>query len=98
MTQMMLTAILAITVEALVEYGKAIVASLANGGWRTVGIQLAATVISVALCVAAGADIFGALNVPIGEIGGRVLTGVLVARGSNYLSNFIQRLISAKAE
>ncbi len=96
MTQIMMVAMLAVTVEALVEYGKSIVDSLSCGGWKIAGIQIVATVVSVVLCLLADADIFGMLGVPLGAVGGRVLTGILVARGSNYLSDFIQRLTAAK--
>ncbi len=94
--QMVLVAVLAVTVEALVEYGKSIVCLLVNGGWTTALIQLAATVVAVVLCVVAGADMFALLGMPIGVIGGRLLTGIFVARGSNYVADFVKKVTATK--
>ncbi len=94
MTQISLVVMLAVTVEALVEYGKSIVCS--SGGWRTIVIQVAAMVTAILLCLLADADIFAALGISLGEVGGNVLTGVVIARGSNYLADFICRLTAAK--
>lgn len=96
MTQFALTAMLAVTVEALVEYGKSVLSSATQGGWKTVVIQLAAAVVSVLLCLLSGADLFCAMGIELGEIGGCVLTGILIARGSNYLADFISRITTAK--
>lgn len=83
---------LAVIVEALVEYGKSIAAA-AKGGWKAAVLQLCAAAAGAVLCLAAGADLFAVL-----ELGfavpwmGRVLTGILISRGANYLSDFMGRL------
>lgn len=96
MSQLVLTAMLAVTVEALVEYGKSVLLSAAQGGWKTAVIQLSAAVVAVLLCLLSGADLFCAMGIELGEIGGSVLTGILIARGSNYLADFISRITTVK--
>ena len=89
---LLLTAVIAVTVEALVEYGKTVLSA-----WQTarskVIVQLSAVIVSVCLCLLVGGDVFTALGVrfawtPIGSI----LTGVFAARGANFLSDFVGRL------
>lgn len=96
MSQLILTAMLAVTVEALVEYAKSVISSATQGGWKTVLIQLAAAVTSVLLCLLSDADLFSAMGITLGEVGGHVLTGILIARGSNYLADFVSRLSAVK--
>lgn len=83
---------MAVTVEALVEYGKSAVSAV-KGNKATLIIQAVAVLVSVALCLLTGADFYGALGIrfawqPIGS----VLTGVFAARGANYLSDLVGRL------
>jgi hypothetical protein len=89
---LLLVTVIAVTVEALVEYGKTVVKT-----WKTekatVALQLTAVVVSVCLCLLIGADVYGALGVrfhaaPVGCI----LTGIFAARGANFLSDFVGRL------
>ena len=89
---------LAVTVEALVEYGKSIVAAT-KGSWKAALLQLAAVAASVVLCLTADADLFGVM-----ELGfavpwmGKVLTGILISRGANYLNDFVSKLTRKEAE
>jgi len=77
--------ILAITVEALIEYGKLIFQKEIN--WK----QIAAIVVAVGLAVAAGTDLYAILGVSFNvPYIGIVLTGILFSRGANYLSDFIK--------
>ena len=90
MTGIALVTVLAITVEALVEYAKTLIEGCRSGGWKTLGIQLTALGLSVALCLLARADLFGVLGVALGgRLTGCVLTGLLAARGSNYIADFV---------
>lgn len=84
--------VIAITVEALVEYAKTAVLTW-KGNKQTVIMQMTAIAVSVGLCLSVGADVYGALGMvfawqPIGCI----LTGVFAARGANFLSDFVGRL------
>lgn len=76
--------ILAITVEALVEYSKLIFTKKIN--WK----QLGAMGVAVLLSVAAGTDLFRELGVAFQiPFLGMVLTGIIFSRGANYLADFI---------
>lgn len=84
--------VMAVTVEALVEYGKSAVLAV-KGNTATLVIQVVAVLVSVALCLLTGADFYGVLGIhfawqPIGT----VLTGIFAARGANYLSDLVGRL------
>ena len=56
---------LAVVVEAVVEYIKSIGKMFATGDWKTAVTQLSAAAIAIALCFAAGADLFAALGLLI---------------------------------
>lgn len=88
---------LAIIVEALVEYGKSIGKAVAGEGWKTAITQIVAIVVSVCLCFASGADLFTAIGIAfVWDWIGIVLTGVIISRGANYVSDFIARLHTNK--
>ena len=54
---------LAIIVEALVQYAKTVITMLENKQYKTFGTQLAAILIAVFICFAAGADIFALMGI-----------------------------------
>lgn len=82
--------VLAITVEALVEYSKLIFVEK-KINWK----QIAAMAVAVFLAFATGADLFALLGVTfIVPYVGVVLTGILFSRGANYVSDFMKRLQS----
>lgn len=93
MQGVLLTLVLAVTVEGLMEYGK----SIAEGkGAKTIGLQLGALGVSIFLCLMAGADIYAWLGVPFAlPYVGSVLTGIFASRGANYVSDLIGRLQKA---
>lgn len=77
--------ILALTVEALIEYGKLIFQKEIN--WK----QIAAVIVAVGLAVLAQTDLYAILGVTfVVPYVGMVLTGILFSRGANYLSDFIK--------
>ena len=87
-----LVTVVAVTVEALVEYVKTAVLSIKGDKVATI-LQMAALAVSVTVCLLCGADIYGAVGIvfrwqPIGCI----LTGVFTARGANYISDFVGRI------
>lgn len=93
MKGILLIIVLAIVVEALVEYGKSLAAACRNGGWRSVALQLAAMAVAVLLCFAAGADLFAVLGVELAAPWvGILLTGIFASRGSNYMNDFISKI------
>lgn len=86
---------LAVVVEAVVEYIKSIGKMFATGDWKTAVTQLSAAAIAIALCFAAGADLFATLGLHFGLWWiGVVLTGLFASRGANYVSDIIRKLQS----
>jgi uncharacterized protein YacL len=97
MKGILLVVVLAVLVEALVEYGKSISKMFTEGDIKTAVTQIVAILVSVLLCWIAGADMFAAVEISfVFPWVGVVLTGVLSSRGANYLSDFIKKLQNAK--
>ena len=93
MQTIVLILVLAITVEALIQYGKTILEMLEKKQYKTFATQLAAILISVFICFAAGVDLYALVGVSFTVPWlGTLLTGIVVSRGSNYTSDFIKRL------
>ena len=93
MKGILLIVTMAIVVEALVEYGKSIGRAFVAGEVKTAVTQLAAIGLGVLLCFACGGDLFAAVGVSFTWPWlGVVLTGVLISRGANYVSDFISKL------
>ncbi len=88
----LLATVIAVTVEALVEYGRTAIASW-NHDKKTVALQGAAVMVSVGLCLLAGADMYSTLGVAfMWQPAGSILTGIFAARGANFLSDLVGRL------
>ena len=84
---------LAVTVEAVVEYVKSIVKMFTEKDYRTAITQLSAAAIAIALCFAAGADLYAALGLRFAAPWiGAALTGLFASRGANYVSDLIGKL------
>ena len=82
--------ILAITVEALVEYYKIIFNTVA--GRITVNkTQIGAIAVAILLAVGAQIDLFKILGITfVIPYLGVVLTGIIFSRGSNYVASFVK--------
>ena len=63
MQTIVLILVLAITVEALIQYGKTILEMLEKKQYKTFATQLAAILISVFICFAAGVDLYALVGV-----------------------------------
>lgn len=84
---------LAVIVEALVQYAKTVIKMLESKQYKTFATQLAAILIAVFICFAAGADIFALMGISFSVHWlGTLLTGIVISRGSNYASDLIKRL------
>ena len=82
--------IMAVLVEAVVTYIKTWVVDK-QLKWP----MLLSTVLSVAVCLAYGLDIPSAVGVSSGvPFVGTVITGVLIARGRNYINDLLKKLTS----
>lgn len=97
MTGFILMLVLAVTVEAIVQYIKAVIDMITAKNYKTAITQLAALLVSVTLCLLSGADVYGVLGVTfVGGWAGKVLTGVFASRGANYAADLVKRLQGAK--
>lgn len=80
--------ILAITVEALIEYAKLLFVDKAIV-WK----QVAALVLGVGLSVLAGTDLYAIVDVTFAiPYVGIVLTGILFSRGANYVADLVKKM------
>ena len=96
MDSYLIVMMLAVTVEALVEYAKSIVKAFTQGETKTAITQICAVLVSVLLCFAANANAYAMLGVTfLWPWVGTVLTGVFASRGANFVSDIIKRLRSA---
>ena len=92
MEEMVLVMVMAVTVEALVEYGRTVLQSF-GGRWETAVLQLSAVVVSIGICWPTGADLYAAFDIHFAFVpAGYILTGIFAARGANFLSDFAGRL------
>ena len=93
MQMILLAIVMAVTVEALIEYVKQIVKALSSGEVKAAATQVVSILLGVLLCLAVGADVYGALGVAFAVPWvGTVLTGIFASRGSNYVSDLAKRL------
>lgn len=99
MKGIILILVMAIVVEALIEYAKTIGKAFVNGSWKLAVTQLAAIVLGVLLCFMTGGDLFAVVGIAfVWPWLGAFLTGILISRGANYVSDFAKRLQSVKGE
>ena len=82
----------AILIEGLVEYGKNIADMFYGGEKKTAITQMVTIVVGVALAFAFSADVFIPLGLTVNHYVGMVLTGIVMSRGSNYVSDLISRI------
>ena len=89
----------AVLVEGLVEYVKTIIKVFTEGDVKTGITQLCAVGIGILLALVTGANIFTALSINVTYSWvGCILTGILISRGSNYLSDLLHRLNLTKTQ
>jgi len=82
----------AILIEGLVEYGKNIADMFYGGDKKTAITQMVTIVIGIALAFAFGANMFIPLGLTVNHYIGMVLTGIVMSRGSNYVSDLISKI------
>ena len=94
-----LITVMAIVVEAVIEYAKTIGKGFAAGEWKVAITHLAAIVLGVFLCLLTGADLFGLVGITFTwRWLGYILTGIIISRGANYVSDFVKRLETVKTK
>lgn len=98
MTGIVLILAMAVVVEALVQYGKEIGKAAVAKEYKTVVTQAVGLLCGIALCLLTGADLFSAVGIAfVWPVVGPVLTGIIISRGANYVSDFVRRLQAGKA-
>jgi uncharacterized membrane protein AbrB (regulator of aidB expression) len=84
---------MAVIVEAIVEYGKTIGKAFTSGDVKTAVTQLCAILISTVLCFTAGANLFAVLGIKFGiPWVGTLLTGIFASRGANFVSDLVKKI------
>lgn len=97
MTGIIIFLMLALIVEAFIEYAKSIGKGFVSGEWKTAVTQLCAVAVALVLCFATGLDIFRLVGLEFAWPWlGVALTGVFISRGSNYAADFVKRLQSVQ--
>ena len=82
----------AILIEGLVEYGKNITDMFYGVEKKTAITQIVTIIVGIALAFAFNADMFVPLGLTVNHYIGMVLTGIVMSRGSNYVSDLIGRI------
>lgn len=82
----------AILIEGLVEYGKTIINMFETGEKKTAVIQLVTILVGILLAFAFNADVFATIGIEVNHAIGMFLTGIVMSRGSNYVSDLIGKL------
>lgn len=82
----------AVLIEGLVEYGKTITNMFYEGDKKTGVTQIVTIIIGIGLAFAFSANMFVPLGLVVNEYVGMVLTGIVMSRGSNYVSDLISRI------
>lgn len=81
--------VVAITVEALVEYIWTEIIVEHKLHWK----QFIAMMLGIALALAANVDLYSAVGITFAvPFLGSVLTGIVFSRGSNYFADFVSKL------
>ncbi|MBR3779323.1 MAG: hypothetical protein IKL13_06365 [Clostridia bacterium] len=97
MTVIVIFLMLALIVEAFIEYAKSIGEGVSKGEWKTAVTQLCSIAVALVLCFATGLDVFAFVGLEFAWPWlGVALTGVFISRGSNYASDFVKRLQNVK--
>lgn len=82
----------AILIEGLVEYGKTIQNTFETGEKKTAITQMITIAVGILLAFAFNADLFVPVGIEVNHYIGMVLTGIIMSRGSNYVSDFIGKI------
>lgn len=81
--------VVAITVEALVEYLYTEIFVEHKLHWK----QFIAMILGIALALAANVDLYSVVGVPFAvPYLGNILTGIVFSRGANYFADFVTKL------
>ena len=83
---------IAVLVEAMVEYAKSILKMITDKEYKTAIMQLITIAIGVLFAFLFNLNLFEALEIAVDAIAGKILTGIVISRGSNYVNDLISKI------
>lgn len=83
---------IAVLLEALVEYAKSIVKMFTEGDRKTATMQLITIIAGIAFGFLFKLQLFHALEIAVDVTADKVLTGIIISRGSNYANDLISKI------
>ena len=86
----------AILLEGLVEYAKTVIDLFEKGERKTAIIQAFTIVGGILLALIFNLSLFHSLNMVVDPLADHILTGIVISRGSNYVSDLIGRIAGQK--
>lgn len=81
-----------ILIEAIVEYIKNIFKMFTEKNYKTATVQIFAIVVSVTVCLLTEVNLFEGLAFVKSKAFGTVISGIIISRGSNYVSDLLSKL------
>lgn len=89
-------AVVAILIEALVEYAKTVYKAYEDQDYKLFATHICTIAIGILVAFLFNAQIFNGLGIAVNDVADLVLSGVILSRGSNYVSDFVTRISGAK--
>lgn len=81
-----------ILVESLIQYFKTVGKAFSDKNYKAFTTQLFSIILGIALAFAFNGNIFPYLNMPVNPTIGLIISGIIISRGSNYVSDLIKKL------
>lgn len=97
MSEISLALVIAVIVEALMEYGKTVYTTVREKDYRLLLRYQISLLLSLFFCILSRADLFTALDVNLGSAWvGILLTAVFASRGVGYLQTLVEHIWEQK--
>ena len=92
MTGITLIICIAVLLEALVSYAKALLKMFEEGERKAAIIQSITIVAGIGFAFLFALNIFEPLQIAVSATAGKIITGILISRGSNFVNEIYQKL------
>lgn len=83
---------IAVLLEAMVEYAKSVYKLFSEGDKKTAIMQCITIVAGIGFAFLFKLNLFEALEIEVELIAGKILTGIIISRGSNYVNDLISKI------
>lgn len=83
---------IAVLLEALVSYVKSLIKMFEEGEKKAAVIQSVTIVAGIGFAFLFNLNVFTALEIAVSATAGKVITGILISRGSNFVNEIYQKL------